>query len=149
MDFVVLNPQKGSVTTSIIPNNLSRGVPEGRVYSRRLVFVPVCKNNKKTSSSSLSLLELEGMHLGLLPRIYPPTQSSNKQHYRDKENKANPASTSYISAKVAQEFETGWGLGVVCCIAADPVDELLKKTKISECSAAGAARGLPRDSAGI
>ena len=31
-----------------------------------------------------------------------------------------PAYTSYIGAKVAQHFETGWGVGVVCCIAADP-----------------------------
>ena len=31
-----------------------------------------------------------------------------------------PAYTSYICAKVAQPFETGWGVGVVCCIAADP-----------------------------
>jgi hypothetical protein len=31
-----------------------------------------------------------------------------------------PAYTSYIDAKVAQHFETGWGVGVVCCITADP-----------------------------
>jgi hypothetical protein len=26
---------------------------------------------------------------------------------------------SYIGVKVAQQFETGWGVGVVCCITAD------------------------------
>jgi hypothetical protein len=31
-----------------------------------------------------------------------------------------PAYTSYIGAKVAQHFETGWGVGVVCFITADP-----------------------------
>jgi hypothetical protein len=30
------------------------------------------------------------------------------------------AYTSYMGEKVAQHFETGWGVGVVCCIAADP-----------------------------
>jgi hypothetical protein len=38
----------------------------------------------------------------------------------DPQTAGKPAYTSYISAKVAQPFETGWGVGVVCCIAADP-----------------------------
>ena len=38
----------------------------------------------------------------------------------DPRTAGTPAYTSYIGAKVAQHFETGWGVGVVCCIAADP-----------------------------
>ena len=38
----------------------------------------------------------------------------------DPQTAGKPAYTSYIGAKVAQPFETGWGVGVVCCIAADP-----------------------------
>ena len=38
----------------------------------------------------------------------------------DPQTAGKPAYTSYIGAKVAQHFETGWGVGVVCCIAADP-----------------------------
>ena len=30
-----------------------------------------------------------------------------------------PAYATYIGAKVAQQFNTGWGVGVVCCITAD------------------------------
>jgi hypothetical protein len=35
----------------------------------------------------------------------------------DPQTAGKPAYTSYIGAKVAQHFETGWGVGVVCCIA--------------------------------
>jgi hypothetical protein len=38
----------------------------------------------------------------------------------DQQTTGKPAYTSYIGAKVAQFFETGWGVGVVCCITADP-----------------------------
>jgi len=38
----------------------------------------------------------------------------------DPQTAGKPAYTSYIGAKVAQHFETGWGVGVVCCIASDP-----------------------------
>jgi hypothetical protein len=38
----------------------------------------------------------------------------------DPQTKGKPAYTSYIGAKGDQHFETGWGVGVVCCIAADP-----------------------------
>jgi hypothetical protein len=38
----------------------------------------------------------------------------------DKQTVDKPDYTSYIGVKVAQHFETGWGVGVVCCIAADP-----------------------------
>ena len=38
----------------------------------------------------------------------------------DPQTAGKPAYTSYIGAKVAQHFETCWGVGVVCCIAADP-----------------------------
>ena len=38
----------------------------------------------------------------------------------DPQTAGKPAYTSYIGAKVAQHFETGWGVGVVCYIAADP-----------------------------
>ena len=38
----------------------------------------------------------------------------------DPQTADKPAYTSYIGAKVAQHFETGWGVGVVCYIAADP-----------------------------
>jgi len=31
-----------------------------------------------------------------------------------------PAYTTYIGAKVAQQFNIGWGVGVVCCITVDP-----------------------------
>ena len=41
-------------------------------------------------------------------------------HDIDPRTAGAPAYTSYIGAKVAQHFETGWGVGVVCCIAADP-----------------------------
>ena len=35
---------------------------------------------------------------------------------------------SYIGAKVDQHFETGWGVGVVCCIAADPCLKSMTRT---------------------
>jgi hypothetical protein len=38
----------------------------------------------------------------------------------DPQTTDKPAYTTYIGAKVAQHFETGWGVGVVCCITADP-----------------------------
>ena len=38
----------------------------------------------------------------------------------DPQTAGKPAYTSYIGAKVAQHFEPGWGVGVVCYIAADP-----------------------------
>ena len=38
----------------------------------------------------------------------------------DPQTAGKPAYTSYIGAKVDQHFETGWGVSVVCCIAADP-----------------------------
>ena len=41
-------------------------------------------------------------------------------HGIDPRTAGAPAYTSYIGAKVAQQFETGWGVSVVCCIAADP-----------------------------
>ena len=34
----------------------------------------------------------------------------------DPQTAGKPAYTSYIGAKVAQHFEPGWGVGVVCCI---------------------------------
>jgi hypothetical protein len=37
----------------------------------------------------------------------------------DPRTAGTPDYMSYIGAKVAQHFETGWGVGVVCCIAAD------------------------------
>jgi hypothetical protein len=37
----------------------------------------------------------------------------------DQQTTGKPAYTSYIGAKVDQHFETGWGVGVVCCITAD------------------------------
>jgi hypothetical protein len=38
----------------------------------------------------------------------------------DPQTKGKPAYASYIGVKVAQQLETGWGVGVVCCITADP-----------------------------
>jgi hypothetical protein len=38
----------------------------------------------------------------------------------DQQTTGKPAYMSHIGAKVAHHFETGWGVGVVCCITADP-----------------------------
>jgi len=39
----------------------------------------------------------------------------------DQQPAGKPAYASYIGAKLAQTFDnTGWGVGVVCCITADP-----------------------------
>jgi hypothetical protein len=39
----------------------------------------------------------------------------------DPQTGGKPAYASYIGAKVAQHFDnTDWGVGVVCCITADP-----------------------------
>jgi hypothetical protein len=46
----------------------------------------------------------------------------------DQQTTGKPAYTSYIGAKVAQHFETGWGVGVVCCITADPRLRLMTRT---------------------
>jgi hypothetical protein len=62
------------------------------------------------------------------------TSSITTDHYRggtvstyrtwlqdiDPQTKGKHAYASYIGAKVAQHFETGWGVGVVHCITADP-----------------------------
>ena len=46
----------------------------------------------------------------------------------DPQTAGKPAYTSYIGAKVAQPFETGWGVGVVCCITADPHRRTMTRT---------------------
>ena len=46
--------------------------------------------------------------------------------------KGNPAYASYIGARVAQRFETDWGVGVVCCrITADPHRKSMTRTSAS------------------
>jgi hypothetical protein len=46
----------------------------------------------------------------------------------DPRTAGTPAYTSYIGAKVTQHFETGWGVGVVYCIAADPLLKSITRT---------------------
>jgi hypothetical protein len=41
-------------------------------------------------------------------------------HGIDPRTAGAPAYTSYLGAKVAQHFETGWGVGVVCCPPRSP-----------------------------
>jgi hypothetical protein len=47
----------------------------------------------------------------------------------DPQTTGKPAHASYIGAKVAQHFDnTGWGVGVVCCITADPHRKSVTRT---------------------
>ena len=54
-----------------------------------------------------------------------------------------PAYTSYISAKVDQQFNTGWGVGVVCCITADPHQEEKTMTRTPSPAAFYPTKSLP------
>ena len=49
-----------------------------------------------------------------------PTRPGFKWQGIDQQTGGKPAYASYIGVKVAQHFETGWGVGVVCCITAVP-----------------------------
>jgi hypothetical protein len=42
----------------------------------------------------------------------------------DQQTTGKPAYTSYIGAKVVQHFETGWGVGVVCCNHSRPAPKV-------------------------
>jgi len=46
----------------------------------------------------------------------------------DQQTTGKPAYTSYIGAKVDQHFETGWGVGVICCITADQLLRSMTRT---------------------
>ena len=63
-------------------------------------------------------------------RYHGSTASAYKAWLQGIDPKAGgqPAYATYIGAKVAQQFNTGWGVGVVCCITADPHRKSMTRT---------------------
>jgi hypothetical protein len=85
----------------------------------------------QTRTHGFGLVAICGINPTVLwsPEGHPPRhrrQLPRARTYRtwlqciDPQTAGKPACTSYIGAKVAQHFETGWGVGVVCCIVSDP-----------------------------
>jgi hypothetical protein len=63
------------------------------------------------------------------------TLKINNQHTLqgiDPQTKGKPAYASYIGAKVAQRFETDWGVVVVCFVTADPHRKSMTRTPASD-----------------
>ena len=78
----------------------------------------------ETHTHGFGLIAICGIQRDIRRVIADSYQGHTPSTYRtwlqgiDPQTAGKPAYTSYIGAKVAQLFETGWGVGVVCCIAA-------------------------------
>jgi hypothetical protein len=111
-----------------------------KVATKNLVSSPQTVKRPRTGSASSPSADSNGS-LGAVgaqrgtsrittDRYQGDTASAYKTWVQgiDPKSAGKTSYASYIGAKVAQLFSTGWGVGVVCCIKADPYRKSVTRT---------------------